>query len=121
VGHAGKLSVPAAVRWEIIQWAKQRGYRYLDFGGLPEPMLSDMLERGIHSSEDWPAAQRAKLQFNGRPYRYPTPVESIRPAALRLAYDWATSCPRGIRFLTLAKDVLRGNRGHVARRTADSR
>jgi hypothetical protein len=114
VGQAGKLSVPAAVRWEIIQWAKRRGYRYLDFGGLPEPMLSDMLDKGIHSSEDWPSGQRSKLQFNGRPYRYPTPVEQIRPAALRIAYDWATSDPKGLRLVTAVKDVLRGNRGHIA-------
>ena len=33
-GEAGKLSLPGAVRWEIIQWAKRHGYRWLDFGGL---------------------------------------------------------------------------------------
>lgn len=112
-GEAGKLSVPAAVRWRIIQWAKQRGYHYLDFGGLPEAMLADMLERGIHTSDDWPSAQRSKLQFNGRPFRYPTAVERVHPAPLRLAYDWATTHSKGRRVLTVVKDVLRGNRGHV--------
>jgi lipid II:glycine glycyltransferase (peptidoglycan interpeptide bridge formation enzyme) len=116
VGEAGKLSVPAAVRWEIIKWAKRRGYHYLDFGGLPESMLSDMLDHGIHASDDWPSAQRSKLQFNGRPFRYPTPVERIRPAALRTTYDAVVASPKGGQLLTTVKAILRGNRGHVAPR-----
>jgi len=110
-GETGKLSVPAAVRWEIIKWAKERGYRYLDFGGLPERMLTDMIDRGIHASDEWPSAQRSKLQFNGTPFRYPTPVELVRPPMLRLAYDWGTSRPSGMRLVQKVKDVLRGVRG----------
>lgn len=110
-GEAAKLSVPAAVRWRIIGWARERGYRYLDFGGLPERMLADMLDRGIHASDDWPNAQRSKLQFNGEPFRYPTPVERIRPAALRIAYDYVSDHDDGL--VTTVKDILRGNRAHV--------
>ncbi|MBO0849682.1 MAG: GNAT family N-acetyltransferase [Pseudonocardia sp.] len=109
-GEAGKLSVPAAVRWQIVQWAKARGCDWLDFGGLPERMLTDMLQHGIHSSEHWPSAQRSKLQFNGVPFRYPTPVELIRPGVVRTAYDLATTNPAGNRLLTAAKNVLRGHR-----------
>lgn len=112
-GEAGKLSVPAAVRWEIIQWGQREGHRYLDFGGLPEQMLTDMIDRGIRSNDDWPSAQRGKLAFNGSPFRYPTPVEHIRPAAFRLAYDLLRNNPRGQRLLTWAKARLRGQfRGH---------
>jgi lipid II:glycine glycyltransferase (peptidoglycan interpeptide bridge formation enzyme) len=109
-GEAGKLSVPAAVRWEIIKWAKAQGCHWLDFGGLPERMLTDMIEHGVHSSDHWPSAQRSKLQFNGVPFRYPTPVELIRPGLVRTGYDLATTNPVGNRLLTTAKNVLRGHR-----------
>jgi lipid II:glycine glycyltransferase (peptidoglycan interpeptide bridge formation enzyme) len=107
-GDAGKLSVPAAVRWEIIQWGQREGHRYLDFGGLPEQMLNDMIDRGIRSSDDWPSAQRGKLAFNGSPFRYPTPVEHIRPGAFRLVYDLLRNNPRGQQVLTWAKVRFRG-------------
>lgn len=110
-GEAGRLSVPAAVRWEIIKWAKQRGHRYLDFGGLPESMLADMIDRGIHCSEEWPSAQRGKLAFNGQPFRYPTPVERIRPRSARWLYDHVMSHRGGLAVVASVKGMLRGNRG----------
>jgi lipid II:glycine glycyltransferase (peptidoglycan interpeptide bridge formation enzyme) len=110
-GEAGKLSVPAAVRWQIIQWAKGQGLRYLDFGGLPERMLADMIDRGIRTSDDWPNAQRGKLAFNGTPFRYPTAVELIRPGLLRASYDLAARSERGQRLVRSAKVVLRRGRG----------
>jgi lipid II:glycine glycyltransferase (peptidoglycan interpeptide bridge formation enzyme) len=107
-GETGKLSVPAAVRWHIIKWAKQQGHRWLDFGGLPEQMLSDMIDRGIRSSDDWPSAQRAKLSFNGTPFRYPQPVELIRPWPVRVLYDFLRHNERGARLIAAAKVMLRG-------------
>ncbi|HEX4252010.1 MAG TPA: GNAT family N-acetyltransferase [Pseudonocardia sp.] len=115
-GEAGKLSVPAAVRWEIIQWAKQRGHRYLDFGGLPESMLADMIDRGIHCCDSWPSAQRGKLAFNGQPFRYPTPVERIHPRSARRLYDYVMSHRGGLAVVGTMKDLLRGNRGSRFRR-----
>ena len=109
-GDAGKLSVPAAARWQIIKWAKQQGQHWLDFGGLPEPMLADMLDHGITSSEHWPPSHRAKLAFNGTAFRYPQAVELIRPTPLQSAYDLATTHPMGQRGVAIAKTLLRG--GH---------
>jgi lipid II:glycine glycyltransferase (peptidoglycan interpeptide bridge formation enzyme) len=106
-GDAGKLSVPAAARWEIIQWGRRNGHRYLDFGGLPERMLSDMIDRGMHSNDEWPSAQRGKLAFNGTPFRYPAPVELVRPVAFRAGYDLLRNNPRGERLLGWAKGQLR--------------
>jgi lipid II:glycine glycyltransferase (peptidoglycan interpeptide bridge formation enzyme) len=114
-GEAGKLSVPAAVRWEIIQWARQRGHRYLDFGGLPESMLADMIDRGIHCSEEWPNAQRGKLAFSGEAFRYPTPMERIQPASARRLYDYVMSRRGGLAAVSTVKDLLRGNRGRRPR------
>jgi lipid II:glycine glycyltransferase (peptidoglycan interpeptide bridge formation enzyme) len=107
-GESGKLSVPAAVRWEIIKWGKERGYRWLDFGGLPEQMLADMIDRSMHTSEEWPNAHRGKLAFNGSAFRYPTPVELIRSAALRRCYDLTIRHPVGRRAVAAAKGLLRG-------------
>jgi lipid II:glycine glycyltransferase (peptidoglycan interpeptide bridge formation enzyme) len=109
-GPTGKLSVPAAVRWEIVKWAKARGYRWLDFGGLPEQMLADMIDKGIHSSDEWPSAQRSKLSFNGTPFRYPTAVELIRPAPVRATYDVLRRNERGAKIIAAAKVMLRGKR-----------
>ncbi len=114
-GAASKLSVPAAVRWEIIKWARAEGYRWLDFGGLPERMLVDMIDHGIENSDDWPAAHRGKLSFNGTPFRYPTPVELIRRGPTRFVYDLVTRNEHGQHLLRWAKQMMRGNRG---RRTA---
>lgn len=114
-GPAGKLSVPAAVRWEIIKWAKARGYRWLDFGGLPEQMLSDMLDLGINTSDQWPSAHRSKLSFHGTPFRYPQAVELLRPGITRTSYDLLTRHPHGRRLVQRAKTLLQ--RGHHATRT----
>ena len=37
---AARLSVPAAVEWEAIRWAKANGYRWFDFGGIREAAVS---------------------------------------------------------------------------------
>jgi lipid II:glycine glycyltransferase (peptidoglycan interpeptide bridge formation enzyme) len=105
-GEARKLSVPAAVRYEIIKWGKEQGYQWFDFGGLPERMLDDMINRGIHTSDDWPSAHRSKLAFNGAPFRYPIAVEMVRPTPVRWAYDVATRRRHGQRLITVAKNLL---------------
>ena len=106
-GAAGRLSVPAAVRWKIINWAKTEGYRWLDFGGLPEQMLTDMLDKGVRSSEEWPSGHRSKLAFNGEPFRYPPAVELVRPFAVRRAYDMARRNTYGRRMIATVKSALR--------------
>lgn len=107
---ASKLSVPAAVRWEILKWAKVSGYRWLDFGGL-RPETLDALLNGEHSAVDsLPPADQPKVTFGGTAYRYPTPVEMIRPAPLRLAYDLTQRSAAGRRIFTTAKNVFRGSR-----------
>jgi hypothetical protein len=83
------------------------GYRALDFGGLPERMLADMIDRGVRASDDWPAAHRGKLAFNGVAFRYPMAVEMVRPAPVRWAYDFATRHRQGQRLIAAAKHLLR--------------
>jgi lipid II:glycine glycyltransferase (peptidoglycan interpeptide bridge formation enzyme) len=108
-GDAAKLSVPAAVRWELIKWGKQHGYQWLDFGGLPEQMLDDMMLRGMRTSADWPSAHCSKLAFNGTPFRYPMAVEMVRPGLLRWMYDFATRHRLGAQLVTFVKNLLQAN------------
>jgi hypothetical protein len=88
-------------------------------------MLADMIDRGIHCSEEWPSAQRGKLAFNGQPFRYPTPVERIRPRSARWLYDHVMSRRGGLAVVAGVKGVLRGNRGprplRLSRATAPTR
>ena len=109
-GDASRLSVPGAVRWEAIRWARREGYRWFDFGGIDPGMLRDLVDGVPGREDDWPSADRAKLSFGGRPFVYPTAVESIRPWPVRVAYDAARRDPRGRRLIEATSQRLRGAR-----------
>jgi hypothetical protein len=105
-GEAARLSVPAAIRWEIIKWGKARGLRWLDFGGLSATTLDALIGGGEAtqvSSTDQP-----KLTFGGRPFRYPQAVELVGPAPLRMVYELAWHSPRGRQMINGAQRLLRG-------------
>jgi lipid II:glycine glycyltransferase (peptidoglycan interpeptide bridge formation enzyme) len=106
-GAARRLSVPAAVRWEITRWAKQSGYRWLDFGGLTEPTLRDSVDNAVRYNSSWPGPDRAKMAFGGVPFRYPAPVELIRPDSLRYFYGAATRSALGQALVNQARRRLR--------------
>ena len=105
-GPAGRLSVPGAARWEIIRWARRSGYRWLDFGGLSEQTLREVVD-GEARSGDRPGPDSAKLQYGGVAFRYPGPVELIRPRWVRSAYDSVNGHPWGRERLRRAKLALR--------------
>jgi lipid II:glycine glycyltransferase (peptidoglycan interpeptide bridge formation enzyme) len=109
-GEAMRLSVPAAIRWEMIKWAKGQGYRWFDFGGLRPETLSALLEGAERNADTLPTADQPKITFGGTAFRYPTPVEMIRPAALRSAYDLAWRSTTGRRLFAEVKSLLRGSR-----------
>ncbi|HEY4630910.1 MAG TPA: GNAT family N-acetyltransferase [Blastococcus sp.] len=114
-GTGGRLSVPGAVRWEIIRWAKRSGHRWLDFGGLSEQTLRELVD-GEPRAGARPGPDSAKLQFGGLAFRYPGPVELVRPAWLRSAYDTVNGLPWGREQLRRARVALRssGSRGPSA-------
>lgn len=109
-GPGRRLCVPAAARWAIIGWAQAEGYRWLDFGGLSEQTLHDAVDRGIRSNAAWPGPDHAKMSFGGTPFRYPGPVELIRPAPVRCAYDAANGSTLGRAVLDNVKARLRSRR-----------
>lgn len=93
-GAHGQLEPNEALDWAIIQWAKQRGYRFYDFIGIERELARQLLE-GV--SVDWnqvSGASRFKLGFGGAPavlplsyYRSYHPVARIllRTGGSRLA------------------------------------
>lgn len=103
-----RLSVPAAIRWETLQWAKARGYRWLDFGGLRPETLAALLDGQRPDADSLPPTDQPKVTFGGTAYRYPGPVEMIRPVPVRMAYDLAVNSPTGRRLLTAAQRRFRG-------------
>jgi lipid II:glycine glycyltransferase (peptidoglycan interpeptide bridge formation enzyme) len=121
-GIGGRLSVPAAARWEIVRWAKRSGYDWLDFGGLSEVTLRDAVDRGVRAGAAWPGADQAKMSFGGAAFRYPGPVDLIRPAALRVAYDAVMAYEPGRSALHRVKVRMRSGRvrGPLGRRPAPS-
>lgn len=84
--EAARLSVPAAVEWSAILWAKANGYRWFDFGGIEESSVA-IIETGGYEAPGLRSIDSFKATFGGTPFRYPTAVEIISPSIVRVAYD----------------------------------
>ncbi|MFG1931586.1 lipid II:glycine glycyltransferase FemX [Mycobacterium sp. NPDC048908] len=114
--EAAKLSVPAAVEWEAIRWAKASGYQWVDFGGISDKAAS-ILEDERSDSSKLTSAEAFKASFGGTPFRYPTPVEIMSSPVIRIAYDLAQRWPVGRRMVKRTTHHLlrigRGSRGAV--------
>jgi hypothetical protein len=103
---AGRFSVPAAVEWEAMRWAKANGYRWVDFGGIRDEAVS-ILEDERSDASALTSSEAFKASFGGTPYRYPTPVEIISSPVVLVAYDlclrwraaaaWSRGPPTGCR------------------------
>jgi hypothetical protein len=116
-GEAARLSVPAAITWEAMRWAKAAGLLWFDFGGLRAPTLQALLDGGAGSSEQ-PSVDRFKTSFGGTPYRYPAAVEMIHSPVLRIIYDLTRQWPAGRQLIAQATRMARGRIGplNVVRR-----
>ncbi|MGH3672956.1 MAG: GNAT family N-acetyltransferase, partial [Pseudonocardiaceae bacterium] len=108
-GEAARLSVPAAITWEAMRWAKAQGFDWFDFGGLRAPTLR-LLDGDANSGEQ-PSVDRFKTNFGGTPYRYPVAVEVIHSPILRITYDLTRRWPAGRQLLAHATRLARGTVG----------
>jgi Acetyltransferase (GNAT) domain len=104
--EAARLCMPAAIRWEIIKWGKERGHRWMDFGGLSAATLDALIDG--RRPRDLPSADQPKLTFGGTPFRYPPAVELLAPAPLRVVYDVARQMPLGRQAIMGVQRALRG-------------
>ena len=109
-GPAARVSLPAAVRWRIVQWGKAEGCHWLDFGGLTEQTLDILLAGGRRPAEGWPAQDQPKLTFGGTAVRFAPAVELISSPLLRAAFDLAVRSRRGRLVLEFAARLLRSGR-----------
>jgi GNAT acetyltransferase-like protein len=105
-GEAARLSLPAAITWEAMRWAKAAGLLWFDFGGLRAPTLQALLD-GAGSSQQ-PSVDRFKISFGGTPYRYPPAVEMIHSPVLRITYDLTRQWPAGRQLIAQATRIARG-------------
>ena len=116
--EGAKLSVAAAVEWEAIRWAKAKGYRWFDFGGIREAAISAIAKEGPASSA-LTSPEAFKAKFGGTPFHYPTPVEIITPSAVRVTYDLSRRWPVTRRLIEQAARMLRTSRGLGVRGNPD--
>jgi lipid II:glycine glycyltransferase (peptidoglycan interpeptide bridge formation enzyme) len=114
-GDAARLSVPAAITWEAMRWAKAQGLRWFDFGGLRAETLRALLDGDTSAQQ--PSVDRFKTSFGGTPYRYPQPVEMIHSRMLRAAYDLSRRWPAGRQLISRATRMARGAPGRSSRQT----
>jgi lipid II:glycine glycyltransferase (peptidoglycan interpeptide bridge formation enzyme) len=114
------LSVPAAIRWEIIKWGQARGLRWLDFGGL-SPATLDALLDGPSCPLQVPSVDQPKLTFGGTAFRYPQAMEMIAPPPLRLVYDLTLRSRTGRKMIDQVRRSLRRGAIGTARDTDGGR
>jgi lipid II:glycine glycyltransferase (peptidoglycan interpeptide bridge formation enzyme) len=114
-GAAARVSLPAAVRWQIVQWGKAEGCRWLDFGGLTEETLDILLAGGPRPDEGWAARDQPKLTFGGAAVRFAPAVELISSPWLRAGFDLAERSRHGRLALEFAARVLRSGRSALPR------
>ncbi|HSJ74523.1 MAG TPA: GNAT family N-acetyltransferase [Miltoncostaeaceae bacterium] len=106
--EASKLSVPAALKWYAMLWAKDHGMRWFDFGGI-RPKTAEALLAG--RSLDQASAGGSdffKISFGGEPFLMPPAVEDARPRRALLVYDLAQRSERGRALVSKLQRRLRG-------------
>ncbi len=67
------LMSPHLMQWQLIKMAKDKGYRYYDFGGIDK--------------ERWPGVSRFKAGFGGREYDFPGTFDVIIKPFLYYSYN----------------------------------
>ena len=105
---ASKLSVPAALTWHAMLWAKKRGMRWFDFGGIrienAEALLAGRsLDQATARGNDF-----VKISFGGDPFLMPPAVEDARPRQALWLYDLSQRSERGRALVKTMKGRLRG-------------
>jgi lipid II:glycine glycyltransferase (peptidoglycan interpeptide bridge formation enzyme) len=76
-GEFGDLRPNEAVEWAGIQWAKQAGYRYYDFEGIPLSIAESIMRGERHSRDEVQSTASYKLGFGGEVRILPTPLVYI--------------------------------------------
>lgn len=107
---ASKLSVPSAITWHAMLWARERGVRWYDLGGLKLPLATAMLAGEALHPDAVPGPERYKLKFGGEPYLLPPAMEIARPRFLLSGYDVLRRSRRGQSMVGDLRRHMRGGR-----------
>lgn len=109
-----QLSVPAAVDWGALLWAKQQGYRWFDFSGVLPSSVPVLSAAGKIDVEALAGPDQFKARFGGQLVRYPQAVERIASPAFRTVYDTARRSDLGRPVVEWAKRRARSGRAGQA-------
>jgi lipid II:glycine glycyltransferase (peptidoglycan interpeptide bridge formation enzyme) len=108
-GPASKLSVPGAIKWEAIRWAKDNGFRAFDFGSIELGTATALLAGQRLDPATASGGDFFKISFGGDPYINPPAVEAASSRLVLAAYDAIRRSERGRRVLDRAKRRLRSS------------
>jgi lipid II:glycine glycyltransferase (peptidoglycan interpeptide bridge formation enzyme) len=103
--RASKLSVPGAIKWEVIRWARANEFRWFDFGGLGVQTAETLLSGGRVDLQTATGGDWFKVSFGGEPYLNPPAVEAASSRLVLQLYDQVRQSEHGRRLA-----------GHVRRR-----
>ena len=117
--EAANLNVPGAIRWAAMRWARDNGYRALDFGGIRESSLRTLSRGGPLDVESLDGPDRYKVRFGATLHRYPQPVEVISSPVLQAGYDILRGSEVGRRLLEVTHRSIRTGRIHLSRPRRD--
>jgi lipid II:glycine glycyltransferase (peptidoglycan interpeptide bridge formation enzyme) len=110
IGDASRLSVPAAVEWRAILWAKSRGIRWFDSGGVRRSSAELLMASRSLAPTDIIGPDWFKASFGGVPYVYPPAVEMIASPVLRSGYDLICRSSTGRALIDRTKRFVRVGR-----------
>jgi lipid II:glycine glycyltransferase (peptidoglycan interpeptide bridge formation enzyme) len=105
---ASNLSVPGAVKWNAILWAKENGVHWLDFGGVERHVVETMLAGEKVDQKTVRGGDQFKLSFGGAPFILPPAMEFARPMQLLRAYHMVEGNERGRATVGAIRRRLRG-------------
>ena len=108
--EASNLSVPGAIKWNALLWAKENGFRWFDFGGVRIDVARTLIAGQPLDQDTVTGSDRFKLSFGGEAYVLPLAVELARPRQLFRPYDLARRSERGRALLGTIRRRLRGGR-----------
>jgi lipid II:glycine glycyltransferase (peptidoglycan interpeptide bridge formation enzyme) len=114
-GSASRLSVPAAVEWNAILWAKARGLGWFDCGGVRQSTAERLLSGDSVTPSEVTGSDWFKTRFGGRPVVYPQALELIRSPILRRGYDWVLRSPRAHDAQQVLRRLVRGGTSRPGR------
>jgi hypothetical protein len=109
--EASNLSVPAALKWYAMLWAKEQGIRWFDFGGMSVANAEALLAGHQLDQQAAGGSDFFKISFGGAPYLMPAAVEDARPRLALRVYDLAQRSKRGRAVFNTLRRRLRGG-GH---------